>query len=331
MKTGNHSPIRRRILQGALGAGIATLSATARSQPAGTVTFLVPQPAGSATDAMARKAAMVVGRSLDQTIVVENVPGAGGTLGLAKALGASGDGQLVAFGSQTDFILSPLSYKSARHRPEDFRCIAMIGSTPHMLATRPDMPAKTFAELVTRARSGKPMLYGHIGVGSLIHLMSEHFRRRMQLSLIDVPYKGVPPVVQDLIAGQIDFAFLPIGASTLTLVESGRIKAFGTTSMSATPRLQSVPQLPKVEPALHDFVFNAWSGVFVPEKTSFSASQRLHKGFIEFLMDEDAKAWMATSGVRMEDPRTLAQLDELYRNETKLYQGLAKRLGIVAQ
>jgi tripartite-type tricarboxylate transporter receptor subunit TctC len=331
MKAATGSAGRRQFLYSALGVGVAALSMNVCAQSGGTLTFLVPQPAGSATDALARKAATVVGKTLNQTVIVENFPGAGGSLGLARALAAPGDGQVVVFGSQTEFILTPLAFAGAKHRPEDFRCVAIIGSTPHMLATRPDMPANTFAALVARARQGQPLSYGHIGRGSLIHLMTEQFRRGMRLALVDVPYKGVPPIVQELIGGQIDMAFLPIGASTLQLVNAGKIKALGTTSKSPTAELPNVPQLPKIEPTLQDLVFSAWSGVFISEKTSFATTQRLHKGIAEFLNDEDAKTWLATSGVKMEEPRTLAQLDQFYRSETRRYQAIAKQMDISPQ
>ena len=120
-----------------------------------------------------------------------------------------------------------------------------MGRTPYLLAGRPDLPANTLAELVDLARrnKNKPLTHGHIGQGSMIHLLGEQWARKSGIELGQIPYKGVPPVVQDLMGGQIDLTFLPMGGSTPTLVESGKVRVFGVTSAEASRRLPKVMPL----------------------------------------------------------------------------------------
>lgn len=327
---------RRSLMMAMLGAAGATAAGGAAAQAQTSdkpITFLVPQPAGNATDGIARKSAPILQKALGQTVIVENLPGAGGSLGLGKALASGGDGQMLTISSQTELILTPLSYANARYKPEEFRCIALTGVTPYALVSRPDLPVNTLAELVALARQseGKPLAHGNIGTGSLIHLLGEVFGRKLKLPLVQVPYKGTPPMVQDLMGGQIDLSFLPIAGSTISLIESGKLKAFGTTAADTMAALPKVMPLRKFDASLHDFVYAAWGGVFVPRKTSEAQVQRLYKAYIDVLNDAEVKSWSAGTGVKLEEPRPLAQLEQFYRNEIQLTQALARQINLTPQ
>jgi len=321
---------RRSLLACAVSAMGAGAFAQARS---GSVSFIVPQPAGNPTDGVARKTQPLLQKSLGQTVVVENLPGAGGSIGVNKALAAAGDGLTLLIASQTEPILTPASLAGARYRPEDLRCVALTGRAPYVLAARPDLPANSLAELMALARQpgAKPLSHGHIGYGSMIHLLGEQLERKLKLPLTQVPYKGVPPVVQDLMGGQIDLSFLPMGGNTPNLVETGKVKVFATTAASASARLPKVPALSLLDPALRDFVYGTWAAVFVPSKTTEAAVQRLHKGLADALQDPEARAYVQASGIEPSDRLSLAQLDQFYRAETQLYQGLLRELSITPQ
>ena len=313
---------------------LATLAGAARAQTSGrNITFFVPQPAGNPTDGIARKMVPLLQNALGQTVVVENLPGAGGSIGVSKALAATGDGQTLLIASQTEPILTPLALAGVRYRPEDLRCVALAGRAPYVLVGRPDLPANTLAELVALAKrsSAQPLSHGHIGHGSMIHLLGEQLGRKLGLPLTQVPYKGVPPVVQDLMGGQIDLSFLPLGGSTPTLVETGKVKVYGTTAAAASSRLPKVAPLSQLDAALRDFVYGTWGAVFVPRSTSEGAVQRLHKALADAAKDADVQAYLNGSGMAPPGPLSLAQLDQFYRAETVLYQGLARELGITPQ
>ena len=248
-----------------------TLSLAARAQPSQRpLTFVVPQPAGNPTDALVRKLQPALQKELGQSIIVDNTPGAGGSLGVRKALAAGGDGQVLLITSQTESILTPIALASARYKPEDLRCVALAGSGPYLLVGRADLPAESHAELVALARRSRerPLNFAHIGSGSMIHLIGERWSRKVGAPLNHVPYKGVPPVIQDLLGKQIDLTFVPLGGSTAELVESGKVRVFGSSGATASARLPKVPPLSTLDPALSDFVHISWAAVFVPRATA---------------------------------------------------------------
>lgn len=170
--------------------------------------IVVPQPAGNPSDVFARKMAPILQRSLDRTVIVENLPGAGGAIGLQKLLNAAADGAMAVMVSQTEPILTPLALLSARYTPEALQPVGLLGHTSYVLVGRPGLPANTHQELraLAMASTGKPLAYGHIGQGSMVHLLGAQWERLTQSSLTHVPYKGVPPLVQDLMGGQIDLS-----------------------------------------------------------------------------------------------------------------------------
>jgi tripartite-type tricarboxylate transporter receptor subunit TctC len=323
---------RRAMLAFAAGC---TLSLGVRAQPSQRpLTFVVPQPAGNPTDALARKLQPALQKELGQSIVIDNTPGAGGSLGVRKALAASGDGgQVLLIASQTEPILTPIALAGARYKPEDLRCVALAGSGPYLLVGRADLPATNHAELVDLARRSRerPLNFAHIGQGSMIHLIGERWSRKVGAPLNHVPYKGVPPVVQDLLGKQVDLSFVPLGGSTAELVESGKVRVFGSSGATAATRLPKVPLLSTLDPALADFVHTSWAAVFVPRATSDAATLRLQRGLAAALADAEVQAYMESTGGDRAAPMTPAELDRFYDGEIRLYQALARDVGVTAQ
>ena len=131
--------------------------------------------------------------------------------------------------------------------------------------------------------------------------------------------------------GQIDLSFLPLGGNTPSLIETGKVKVYATTWEAPTPRLPKVPAMSKLDPALAGFVYGTWVALFVPRKTSDAAVQRLHKGLNEALQNPEVREYIDGSGIEPTPAMTLARLDEFYRAETKLYQGLVREMGITPQ
>jgi tripartite-type tricarboxylate transporter receptor subunit TctC len=328
----NDSRIDRRAM---LVFGIAgALGFAARAQPSQRpLTFIVPQPAGNPTDALVRKLQPVLQKELGQPVIVENRPGAGGSLGVQRALSLGSDGDVLLITSQTESILTPLALAGTRYKAEDLRCVALGGSGPYLLAGRPDLPATTHAELVALARRSRdrPLSFAHIGQGSMIHLMGERWSRKVGAPLTHVPYKGVPPVIQDVIGNQVDLTFLPLGGSTAELVESGKVRVFGSSGATPSTRLPKLAPLATLDPLLSDFVHISWAAVFVSRATSEPAALRLHRALAAALADADVQAYIDSTGGERAAAMTPADLDRFYQGEIRLYQALAKEVGVTPQ
>ena len=323
-------PIRRRAVVLLAACSLWPLAARAQSRP---LSFVVPQPAGNPTDGIARKLQPLLQKELGQPIVVENIPGAGGSLGVNKALAAGADGQVLLITSQTEPILTPITTIGARYKPEDLRCVALTGTGPYVLVGRADLPAANHAELVALAKrsSGRPLSFAHIGEGSMIHLVGERWSRMVGAPLTHVPYKGVPPVVQDLLGGQIDLTFLPAGAPTVAMIESGKLRVYGSSGATVFPKLERVPLLSTLDPALAGFVHTTWAAVFVPRAAPEQAAQRLHRSLAAALADPGVQAFLDAGGGERAAPMSLAELDRFYQGEARLYQALSRELNVTAR
>lgn len=293
--------------------------------------FVVPQPAGNPTDGIARKLQPLFQSLLGQPVLVENLPGAGGSIGIQRVL-SSNEPQLLIT-SQTEPILTPLAMAGARYKPEELRCIALAGRTTYVLAGRPNLPASNLAELTALARgsSGSPLSYGHIGQGSMIHLIGEHWSRKAGGTLTHVPYKGVPPIVQDLMGSQIDLTFLPMGGSTPTLIDTGKVKAYGITWADPLASQPKLLPLGRQDKALAGFDYGTWAAVLVPRSTPENTVQQLHQALSKALENTELQQYTSAGGVVSAGPMSLAELDRFYQQETRLYQTLAREIGVTPQ
>jgi tripartite-type tricarboxylate transporter receptor subunit TctC len=327
----------RRQLLGALAAAPLLGNRLARAQTqafAGrTVTLIVPYPAGNPTDAIARKLQPLLGQVLKQTVIVENVPGAGGSLGTAKVLGAPADGNTVLVSTPSELILSPLSIQNVRYKPEDFRMVGMFGRSPYVLVSRADLPYANVSELIAsrNASHARPMSYGSIGQGSLIHLISAQFGRQTGLDLLHVPYKGVPPMMQDILGGQLDLGFLPANGPTVAFIEQGKLRGYGITAAQPSGLFPKLPPLPGQHPSLANFSFETWGAFHVPRNTPDAVAQRWNQVFYEVTRDEDFRAWARSTGTDLLPPMSNRALDDQYRAEALRYQELARAIGVKAE
>lgn len=325
--------LSRRACLVAAAAGMA--APWARAQSGRHITFIVPQPAGNPSDVFARKLQTVMQRELGQTIVIENLPGAGGSIGVQRMLNAPADGATLVVASQTEPILTPLSLASARYKPEQMRAIGTLGRTSYVLAGRADMPATTHAQLLDIARqaaaAGKPLTFGHIGQGSMIHLMGTQWARLCGVPLVHVPYRGVPPVVQDLMGGQIDLSFVPLGGAALNMLETGKLRAFGSTAAKAPALLPHVASLSQQSAALKGFEYTAWGALLVARHTPDAAVHRLHQAFGVALRDAEVQSFLRANGTEPQEPLSLAALDQFYQSEIQIHQALARTVGVVPE
>ncbi|MDP9900879.1 tripartite tricarboxylate transporter substrate binding protein [Variovorax ginsengisoli] len=315
------------------GAALALLPGLAGAQPGPTVSFIVPQPAGNPTDAQARKMQPAMQKELGATLIVENLPGAGGSLGVRRLLTAAPETTPLLIGSQTEPILTPLAMLGARYKPEDLRMIGLVGTTPYVLVGRPGLHAANLSELMALARqsAGKELTLGHIGYGSMIHLLGEQWARKSALAITPVPYKGLPPMLQDLMGGQIDLSFLPLGGNIPTLIETGKVKAYGLTAETVSPRLPGVPTVKQGDKRLADFVYSTWAAVFVARGLPDAPTRRLHAAVATVLRDPEVVSYSQSNGVDVAEAMSLEQLEQFYAGQARLYQGLARELALQPQ
>lgn len=325
--------MNRRSILVALAAGAA--GPVALAQNGRHVTIIVPQPAGNPSDVFARKLQGLLQRALGQTVIVENQPGAGGAIGVQRMLNLPADGMTAVMVSQTEPILTPATLASVRYKPGQMRPIGLLGRTSYVLAGRPDLPAKTHAELLALARKadkdGKPLSFGHIGQGSMIHLMGAQWAQLCGVQLSHIPYRGVPPAVQDLAGRQIDLSFVPLGGLALDLIQTGKLRAFGSTADQSPALLPHVVPLKNQDAALRNFVHTAWGALLVPRGVPDAATQRLHAAFDAAMRDADVQAFLRSQGTDPQTPLSLDALDKFYQAEIQTHQALSRAVGVVPE
>lgn len=313
-------------LMAALGAG----PAAADDYPARPVSLMVPYPAGAASDITARALQGPMAQALGGQVIVENLGGANGALGANRVLGARADGYYVFQGSPNELILAGLTNKSVHYKPDAFRMIAPVATSPYVIVTRADLGAANVDELVAMARDRKvPLTYGSGGAGSMIHLITEALSRRVGIPLTHIPYRGGAPLITDMAGGQIDFAIMPYQANYDDLRREGRLKIIGTLNRE---RLATLPDVPSVQESagLKDFNYTIWTAYLVKQGTPDAVAQKLHAAVEASLADPAARKTLAAQGKILFDPQTLAESAAFYTEQTAALTELVRASGFTA-
>jgi tripartite-type tricarboxylate transporter receptor subunit TctC len=253
---------------------LGTLHAAGEAWPARPITFVVPFTPGGITDNTSRLLATLLAAQLGQTVVVDNRPGAGGSIGVASAARQAPDGYTLIYGTQGTHGANLALYKNVGYDPvKDFVPVHALSETPLMLVTHPARPYKTVAELIAfaKANPGK-VTFGSAGPGTGTHLTAELFQTAAGIKMTHIPYKGSSPALTDLMAGSIDVMF-DYPAVVLPFIQAQKLKALAVT---AKKRISSAPEVPVVsEFGLADAESTAWGAVFVAAKTPPEIVKRL--------------------------------------------------------
>jgi tripartite-type tricarboxylate transporter receptor subunit TctC len=282
----------------ALAGAALALAAHAQGYPAKPITWIVPFAAGGPTDAMARDIAQRTSQQLGQQIIIENTPGAGGTLGAAKAARAAPDGYTLLVGHMGYMGAAPSLYKKLAYDPvKDFDAVFRFPDTPLVLLVGKNSPYKTAEDLVAQAKKAPGKLnFSNAGIGSTSHLVAALFASRAGIEITSVSYKGAGPAMTDLVAGQVDAMFDQTNTA-LPQLAGGRIAAVGLTSAAPMAQFPGVPPLgQKVVPG---FETATWYGIYAPRGTPREAIQKVYQAYTKALAD---KAWtdkMASQGIRL--------------------------------
>ena len=306
--------------------------ASAQTYPAKPINLVVPYPAGGPSDFVARQLQADMGKSLGQPIVVDNVSGVAGALGVQKMLNAPADGYTATLGSPLELIITPLTVATVKYSPSDVRMVGQVVRAPLVLLARKDLPAQTIEELLalTKKPGAKPLSVANTGMGSMFHLVAEKFGQQTGLPLLHVPYKGGAPAIADLMGGQVDMAFGIFAGNVPSLVAEGKLKALGLTTRE---RLQAHPQLFPLAslPQLQGFEFNSWAAVLVPKATPEAVSQRLNKAIYEAMQNPEIRKAFEASGNTVVAPLSLQDLDKVLKAEVDRYQAIAKSINLQPQ
>lgn len=238
--------------------------------------MIVPFTPGGTTDILARAIGLELSKSWNTSVVVENVPGAGGSIGAERAAKAAPDGYTLMMGHIGTLAVNPSLYPKLPYDPvKDFAPVAWVARVPNVLVVHPSVPAKNLKELVAYLKANPGRLnYGSGGNGSAANLATEYFKMQTNTSLVHIPYRGTAPAVNDLIAGQIQVMFT--GAPALvTHIKSGALRAL---AVSSPKRLDALPELPTVNEALglNNFEADQWYGVVAPAGTPRDVVMKLN-------------------------------------------------------
>ena len=324
------SLMRRVLLASAI--GLTLISAQAQNYPSKAISLIVPYPAGGPSDFFARKLQPDAAAKLGQTMIVENIGGAGGSIGLSKLVNSPADGYLLALGSPMELVLAPMAIQGVKYKPEDFKLVAQFASTTTVLAVRNSLNIKTVDELLALARknTGTPMSYGSVGPGSLYHLIGEKFSQLTKVDMLHVPYKGIAPLLTDLMGGQIDMAFLPLAGSIPQTLSDGKIQGLAVTAKTPHPLFKQFPAMASVK-GLEAMDFDIWAGVQVHKNTPDAVINVLNKAFYAAAEAPETRKALEGSGNAVLAARTPAELSRIYNAEIERYRGIARSINLQPQ
>jgi tripartite-type tricarboxylate transporter receptor subunit TctC len=254
--------------------------------PAQSVKLIVPFSAGGTTDLTARIIAVKMGENLGQQIVVENIEGAGGTIGAEAVARAKPDGYTLILHTASTSAINPSLYKNLKYDMEkDFTPVSLITTTANILVVRKDFPAKNLQEFVAYAKSHPGELnYGSSGNGTILHLSMALFAKSAGIEMVHIPYRGAGPAMNDLIPGVIDAMFdnLPTG---LPQVRGGNVRALGLSTQKRNPAIPETPTI--AEQGYPDYETFTWTSLYTPGGTPPEIMARLHQAALAAANDPD--------------------------------------------
>ena len=263
--------------------------------PDRTITIVVPYAPGGAADALARQLAVRMGAKLGTSVIVDNRPGASGTIGQAFVARAPADGYTMLYDA-TPFSINPSLYSNLSFNSKNFQPLSLVSLSPNVLIVRKDSPIKDQTDLVAKAKAepGK-LTFASGGSGTVQRLAAELYRQGLNLDMLHVPYKSGGPAISDVMGGQVDFMFGTLAASN-PLVTSGKLRALAITSPKRSPLLPAVPTV--AETVLPGYEAYEWNGLLLPAGTPDAIVQQLHRTVAETLQDDEVKKRFADMGAQ---------------------------------
>ena len=282
----------KQMLQAVL---LVVLAGSAQAQyPTKPITMVVPFAAGGPTDTLGRTIAQAMTVDLKQTVIIENVGGAGGTIGVNRVAKASPDGYNLLL-HHIGMSTAPALYRSLPYKTlEDFEFVGLVADVPMTLIARQNFPAKDFKELLAYVKANRDKItLANAGLGAASHLCGLLFMSAIQTDLTTVPYKGTAPAMNDILGAQVDI-MCDQTTNTTSQIKSGKVRVYGVTSKTRVPSLKEIPTLE--EQGLKNFEVGVWHGIYAPKGTPKPALERLVAALQAALRDPNVKVRLADLG-----------------------------------
>lgn len=320
-----------RVCRMAMTFAIATASFCSHAQevtqwPAKPVRIVVGFPPGNSTDISARLIAGNLEKALGQPFVVENRPGAGGTIAVDLVARSGTDGDTVLFTSTGPFAIGPHIYKELKSKPlSDFAPVAMVGRAPLLLVVSADSPYQTLADLIKAGQDPKtPLNYASIGNGATNHLAMELFKSRTNTHYAHVPYKGSGPALTDLLGGRVQLMF-DSPAPLLPMVREGRLRVLATGG--AAPYSET-PDAPSISASYPGFEVGTWTMFAFPAGTPDAIVQKLNAAIMPILGDPELVQKSKTAGIELFEPHTAAQAGDRMKQDFQRWGAAVQRANL---
>ena len=312
---------------GAFAIAVVVMPATdapAQDYPSRTITVVVPFPAGGASDVVARVVSDHMSRTLGQQMVIENVGGAGGTLGSARAASAPPDGYTLLAGAMGSHVAAPVLSPNVKYDPaKDFEAIGFTAHSPAVIVARKDFPAKDLKEFIAILKSkGDAVKQAHGGIGASSHMACLMFNAAAGVKPTAVAYRGSGPAMNDLVGGHVDY-LCEQSVSVSGQVTSGAVKAY---AVSAATRLGTLPDVPAASEGGLDFQMSIWAGIFAPKGTPKDVVDKLAKALDTALDDPNVQKRLAELGgsIPGKDERTPEKFDGFVKAEIARWSAILK-------
>jgi tripartite-type tricarboxylate transporter receptor subunit TctC len=300
--------------------------AQAQSYPNHIITLVIPFAPGGSTSIVGRVIADKMSQLLGESIVVDNRPGAGGTVGTKAVAKSDPDGYTILLGYTGTLAIGPSLYKNVGYDPrKDFAPIGMIGNAPSALAVHPSFPAKSVSELIAYAEANPGKVnFGSAGVGSVNHITGEYFARAAGITLVHIPYKGTGPALTDLLGGHIPMALAPIPAIHAN-VSAGLLRALAVTGKTRSSLLPDVPTIS--ETGLTGFEASLYYGLVAPAGTPRPVIDKLNRELQAALASDEVKKQLGLDGTEI-TPGTPEDYADFIDKDEKKWSELVKASGV---
>lgn len=323
--------MKRRILTTlALALAAGALPAIAQSYPIQPIKLIVGYAPGGSVDAFARLVAPKLGQELGQPIVIENIAGAGGIIGVTRAVNAKPDGYTVLMGIVSDVVIAPRVQASAKYTYRDLQAVAPLGTSGLAVVANPELGIRSFDDLIRRARAEPGRLtYGATGVGSLPSIAMESLKKMTGTDITFIPYASASKIATDVIGGSVDLAVSGLPA-LLELIKSGRVTPVGVMSRErdiGNPDMAAAGETA----ALNGMDFYFWTGIFAPAGTPEPIVATLNQAFGRVLAQPDVQARLRDLGVKVSATATPAEFGRFVAESDRQWEQAITNAGIARQ
>jgi len=317
---------KMQLVAAAIAFAVAGGHAGAQTYPNRTLTLVIPFAPGGSTSIVGRVIADKMSQLLGQSIVVDNRPGAGGTVGTKYVAKSDPDGYTLLLGYTGTLAIGPSLYKQVGYDPrKDFAPIGMIGNAPSAVVVHPSFPAKTIAELIAYAKANPGKVnFGSAGVGSVNHITGEYFARSAGITLVHIPYKGTAPALTDVLGGHIPMALVPI-APVHANVAAGVLRALAVTGKTRVALMPDVPTI--AEAGLSGFEASLYYGLVAPAGTPRPIIDKLNTELRATLASDEVKKQLGADGTEI-TPGTPEDYADFIDRDEKKWSKLVKASGV---